>query len=1148
MTAWLVRLFRHLADGWLAPGLLARGLLLAGLCLAGAAHAASYSYRSDSFAWETATQPVTWTGGCTSYPGDDDRATLTFTGGFTFNFAGTAYGSVRVLSNGGLQFGADTGFFRTFTNTTLPIDKAGSFGGGCVADNTTKVLMAYWADLDPGHSGVGGGVTWEQKGTAPNRYVVVSWNNVFQYNTSTPYTFQIMLFENGEFKFQYGNSNASGSNATIGVQVDPGDYTLYSFNSGYNANGTAIRWYVPSGTPNRVAEYRFDETSAWSGAIGEVRDASGNGNHGLRIGTASVQDSGRVCRRADIPLNTTTAISAVDTSLDVDTAIGSKGTLSFWYRSNTVWASGTAGMLLSATTLAGRPFFLQRTATGALQFIVSDSNGTLVQATTLAQVVPAGTWTHIAVTWTLLPSTNNTQSTARIYLNGLQAAVATNKTNGQLDPSLASLYIGDNRSSAAPSNATVNSANGQFDELRVSNYELGVAEIALDLVQTHACTPPLHHIELRHASGSGVTCMADTITVAACQDAACNVPYTDGLSGALSSSNAALVWASGANFTIVPGASTTTVPVQLTVAGSTTLGVSLALPAPTSAATCTFGNPACTYTAADVGLLVSAPNVIAGVDAVVTLRAVRKADNANVCIAALANTARTMITRCSYLNPSTGTQPASVNGTPLNGTKSATSACDAGGTALLLNFDAQGIATPAVRYPDAGQIGLSFGLSGPVGDVLASLGLTGSTSLVAAPSVLAIDSLPSGNIVAGAPFAARVRALNASGAVMPNFGREATPATVALGAVRATPTGSGAVDGVFSGSLGAFSGGAASASNLSWSEVGRIDLNATLTNYLGSGLDALGSTGTAGTIGRFVPKRLALTATPSCGAWSYAGQPFAVTVQALNAAGTLTRNYDGSSLTTPTLAQRVSLSEVGGLGGGSIVNGSIAASSFRAGIATISGNTAPAYAYTDKLTAPRSVVLRGSDADGVSSAPVGGVGTDPVMALRSGRLRISNAFGSDTQPLDLALQLEYWSGRSWVPSSDDRCTVLPAAAIARGTPRSHRGGNASWNAAVSSVSLSGGQGKLRLAAPSPKGTGTVDVAINLGNSTSDASCVATAGGSFGAIASSTGAGLPWLRSRTGACSTAFDRDPSARASFGVYSPESRLTSQVREVD
>ncbi|HEY8880981.1 MAG TPA: LamG domain-containing protein, partial [Roseateles sp.] len=295
--------------------------------LAGSAQAAaSYTFRSDSFAWETAANTITWDKTCTNYPGDDDKATITFTGGFKFTFAGTAYASVRVLTNGGLQFGNDTGFFRTYTNTALPAGTAGS-QSGCTAAATTNVILAYWTDLDPSRAG-SGGVTWEQKGTAPNRYVVVSWNGVYQYNTSTPYTFQIILFENGEFKFQYGNANASGSNATIGVQVSSSDTTQYSYNSGYNANGSAIRWFVPNGTPTRRAEYRFDEYS-YSGRVGEVLDSTTNSNNGVRVGSATTVAGGYVCRGLSIPANTTSASNAIDTLLDVNSAIGDSGAVTF---------------------------------------------------------------------------------------------------------------------------------------------------------------------------------------------------------------------------------------------------------------------------------------------------------------------------------------------------------------------------------------------------------------------------------------------------------------------------------------------------------------------------------------------------------------------------------------------------------------------------------------------------------------------------------------------------------------------------------------------------------------------------------------------------------------------------------------------------
>ena len=64
------------------------------------------------------------------------KATLTFTGGFTFTFAGTKYSSVRVLANGGLQFGADTGFMRNYTNSNLPAGNA-TAQSGCAAGATT---------------------------------------------------------------------------------------------------------------------------------------------------------------------------------------------------------------------------------------------------------------------------------------------------------------------------------------------------------------------------------------------------------------------------------------------------------------------------------------------------------------------------------------------------------------------------------------------------------------------------------------------------------------------------------------------------------------------------------------------------------------------------------------------------------------------------------------------------------------------------------------------------------------------------------------------------------------------------------------------------------------------------------------------------
>ena len=64
--------------------------------------------------------------------------------------------------------------------------------------------------------------------------------------------------------------------------------------------------------------------------------------------------------------------------------------------------------------------------------------------------------------------------------------------------------------------------------------------------------------------------------------------------------------------------------------------------------------------------------------------------------------------------------------------------------------------------------------------------------------------------------------------------------------------------------------------------------------------------------------------------------------------------------------------------------------------------------------------------------------------------------------------------------------------------------------------------------------------MTLGATTTDQSCLA-------AHPATTGAALPWLRSQQGSCAATWDRDPAARASFGIYAPETRKTLHVREI-
>jgi len=1129
--------------GTLAPHVTRWLLRLAALALSGwalSAHAATYAFRSDTFSWETAANEITWDGTCTSWSNSEDKATINFTGGFKFTFGGVAYSSVRVLTNGALQFGGETGLYRQYPMTTLPAGNAPA-EGTCAAGPTTNAMMVNWADLITFPGLPFGNVTWEQKGTAPNRFVVVSWNGVYQYrNFGDPitYTFQVILYENGEFKYQYGNSPASGTSATIGVQRSTSDYTLYSYNSGYNLSNSAIRWYIPSSASARIAEYRMDE-DAWNGTLNEVADTSLNGHNGIRVGSATTVASGKVCRAMDVPSNTTAAaISAVDTALDVDAAIGNTGTVSLWFRSNAAWTSSAASMLADATTVASRPFYLMRNGGGALRFALADSAGTTLVATTAAQSFPAATWVHVAATWRVAAGAN--QSVLRIYVNGVLAATTTGTTNGSLDPSLGSLFVGDNRSSATPASATANSANGRIDEVFAYNYQRSAAEVALDAAETHACASTLHHLELRHGTGSGVTCTPSTLTVVACQDAACTQTYTGGVTGTLVASGAGMTtnWPAGASFSIANGSDSTTQTVQLTTAGSVVLDANTVSPTPGNTTSCNFGSPSCTFTAADSGLVFTVPNHVADAPQTVSISAVRKSDHAAVCVPAFASVSKSVTFTCAYQNPASGTLPIRVGGSALNAGNSAAAACDVNGRAVSLAFDASGVASTTVQYADAGQVQLNARYAGS-GASEAGLVLTGSSTFVAAPASFAFGAITAPPIQAGTAFSATVSALNNSGGAMPNFGRETSPESATLAFIRAQPTGSGASDGTFTGNLGAFSGGSATASNLVWSEVGKGDLTAVLTSgsYLGTGFTATGTTGSSGAVGRFVPHHFDVAVTPACASFSYAAQPFTVKITARNglAIPGTTVNYDGSGNTAPNFAQAVTLSDAPALGVGSFGGtATVPAALFAAGMAT---STTPAYAYATKLTPEKTLVVRAVDADGVSSAGH----AEGSTLLRSGRLRLSNAFGSEKSALQLTVQAQYWSGNAWVPNSADSCTALPAAAVVRSGYLDHKGAPTSaWSTTASAIQVTGGSGTVTLSAPSPTATGSVDLALNLGSAAADQSCLTV-------HPASTGAALPWLRSQHGNCASGWSSDPAARATFGIHAPETRKTLHVREL-
>jgi hypothetical protein len=363
---------------------------------------------------------------------------------------------------------------------------------------------------------------------------------------------------------------------------------------------------------------------------------------------------------------------------------------------------------------------------------------------------------------------------------------------------------------------------------------------------------PLHHVNIK--ASNGLTCTPTTYTIEACADAACT-HYTSGLTGTLTVTGSGMTvgYPSGQAFAITSGNWTTTVSAHITTAGTVTTATATGLSETTTGPSANYcgmngvtpaNGGSCNVNIATSGLLVSAISPHASDVAQTVYVTAVNSSNAAACTPAFASVTKNVKFKCSYGNPGTGTKPVCVTSTvsgvtttySLNAGNSNGAACDATGQSVSLAFDLGGQATTQMQYADVGQVNMTTDYSGSGSDL--GLSMSGSASFIAYPYDfgVTVSSAPTGSYVAGSAFSATVTARNASQQATPNFGKEGTPESMSLNFVRVSPGGVSAVNGSLSGALGAISSGVASSSNLAWSEVGKIDITATLAsgNYLGT--------------------------------------------------------------------------------------------------------------------------------------------------------------------------------------------------------------------------------------------------------------------------------------------------------------------------
>ncbi|KAA5537456.1 T9SS type A sorting domain-containing protein [Taibaiella lutea] len=188
----------------------------------------------------------------TAVEGDDVCPAATVPLGFTFNFCGEDYTTVRAGSNGYLTF--TTGWGQTATNSVagLATIKPG--------------LMWLWDDIDGGT----GTATYATTGTAPDRVFTFQFKNwEWNWNAAGPnISIQVKLYETTNIieyiykqETQAGNPTGSGG-ATIGIVDDQTTSTYLSLNNATaapSASSTTLTSNIGA-KPANGQIYRFKPT------------------------------------------------------------------------------------------------------------------------------------------------------------------------------------------------------------------------------------------------------------------------------------------------------------------------------------------------------------------------------------------------------------------------------------------------------------------------------------------------------------------------------------------------------------------------------------------------------------------------------------------------------------------------------------------------------------------------------------------------------------------------------------------------------------------------------------------------------------------------------------------------------------------------
>ena len=168
----------------------------------------------------------------------DDEFSSPINIGFNFPFYGLTQTDLYFSTNGLITFGSGS---RKYNNYLIPS-----------VNSPNNFIAPFWSDLLVGDYGNTGAIYYSQGGIAPNRYFVVEWRNVETLSDSYVFSFEAILYENGDIVIQHQSLPASYY-STVGIENSIGsDGLAYQYGSSDLSAPKAVHFYYPTTPTARV--------------------------------------------------------------------------------------------------------------------------------------------------------------------------------------------------------------------------------------------------------------------------------------------------------------------------------------------------------------------------------------------------------------------------------------------------------------------------------------------------------------------------------------------------------------------------------------------------------------------------------------------------------------------------------------------------------------------------------------------------------------------------------------------------------------------------------------------------------------------------------------------------------------------------------